>query len=66
MIEREFRAGTPVIGVRPPAEPSRSPTAGGRVQDVDFAPSAVADDYTKRMRAFLDESILPAEAEYDA
>jgi acyl-CoA dehydrogenase len=33
---------------------------------VDFAPSAVADDYTKRMRAFLDESILPAEAEYDA
>jgi acyl-CoA dehydrogenase len=33
---------------------------------VDFAPGAVADDYTKRMRAFLDESILPAEAEYDA
>jgi acyl-CoA dehydrogenase len=33
---------------------------------VDFALSAVADDYTKRMRAFLDESILPAEAEYDA
>ena len=33
---------------------------------MDFAPSAVADDYTKRMRAFLDESILPAEAEYDA
>jgi acyl-CoA dehydrogenase len=33
---------------------------------VDFAPSAVADDYTKRMRAFLEESILPAEAEYDA
>jgi acyl-CoA dehydrogenase len=33
---------------------------------VDFAPSAAADDYTKRMRAFLDESILPAEAEYDA
>jgi acyl-CoA dehydrogenase len=33
---------------------------------VDFALGAVADDYTKRMRAFLDESILPAEAEYDA
>ncbi|MDT7745645.1 MAG: acyl-CoA dehydrogenase [Actinomycetota bacterium] len=33
---------------------------------MDFAPGAVADDYTKRMRAFLDESILPAEAEYDA
>ncbi|GAA4819591.1 acyl-CoA dehydrogenase family protein [Actinomycetospora corticicola] len=33
---------------------------------MDFAPSAVADDYTKRMRAFLEESILPAEAEYDA
>jgi acyl-CoA dehydrogenase len=41
---------------------------GGRWESpgVDFAPSAVADDYTKRMRAFLDESILPAEAEYDA
>ncbi len=33
---------------------------------MDFAPGAVADDYTKRMRAFLDESILPAEAEYEA
>ncbi len=33
---------------------------------VDFAPGAVADDYTKRMRAFLDEQVLPAEAEYDA
>jgi len=31
---------------------------------VDFAPSAVADDYTKRMRAFLDDRILPAEAAY--
>jgi acyl-CoA dehydrogenase len=31
---------------------------------VDFAPSAVADDYTKRMRAFLDDRILPAEASY--
>jgi len=34
------------------------------VQAVDFAPSAVADDYTKRMRAFLEEKILPAEADY--
>jgi acyl-CoA dehydrogenase len=34
------------------------------VQVVDFAPSAVADDYTKRMRAFLEEKILPAEADY--
>jgi len=25
---------------------------------VDFAPSAVADDYTKRMGAFLDDRIL--------
>ena len=33
---------------------------------VDFAPGAVADDYTERMRAFLDEQVLPAEAEYDA
>ena len=33
---------------------------------VDFAPSAVAADYTERMRAFLDEKILPAEPEYDA
>jgi acyl-CoA dehydrogenase len=33
---------------------------------VDFEPSAVAADYTKRMRAFLDEKILPAEAEYEA
>jgi acyl-CoA dehydrogenase len=31
---------------------------------VDFAPSAVADDYTKRMRAFLDDRILPAEDAY--
>jgi acyl-CoA dehydrogenase len=31
---------------------------------VDFAPSAVADDYTKRMRAFLDDRIIPAEAAY--
>ena len=36
------------------------------MRDVDFAPSAVADDYTKRMRAFLDEKVLPAEAAYDA
>ncbi len=34
------------------------------MQAVDFAPSAVADDYTKRMQAFLDEKILPAEAGY--
>jgi acyl-CoA dehydrogenase len=33
---------------------------------VDFAPSAVAADYTERMRAFLDEKILPAEPVYDA
>ncbi|HEY0813968.1 MAG TPA: acyl-CoA dehydrogenase family protein [Pseudonocardia sp.] len=31
---------------------------------MDFAPSAVADDYTKRMHAFLEEKILPAEAPY--
>jgi acyl-CoA dehydrogenase len=31
---------------------------------VDFAPSAAADDYTKRMRAFLDDRILPAEDAY--
>jgi acyl-CoA dehydrogenase len=35
------------------------------VLGVDFAPSAVADDYTKRMRAFLDDRILPAEAAYE-
>jgi acyl-CoA dehydrogenase len=33
---------------------------------VDFEPSAVAADYTKRMRSFLDEEVLPAEAGYDA
>jgi acyl-CoA dehydrogenase len=32
---------------------------------VDFAPSAAADDYTKRMRGFLDDRILPAEASYE-
>ena len=31
---------------------------------MDFAPSAAADDYTKRMRAFLDDRILPAEDAY--
>jgi acyl-CoA dehydrogenase len=31
---------------------------------VDFAPSAAADDYTKRMRAVLDDRILPAEDAY--
>ena len=29
--------------------------------EVDFAPSAVAQDYTDRMRAFLDEVVVPAE-----
>ena len=33
---------------------------------MDFALSAKADDYSKRMRAFLEESILPIEAEYEA
>ncbi len=33
---------------------------------VDFEPSAVAADYTKRMRAFLDEKVLPAEAGYES
>ncbi|WP_132428659.1 acyl-CoA dehydrogenase family protein [Pseudonocardia endophytica] len=33
---------------------------------MDFAPSALASDYTERMRAFLDEKILPAEPVYDA
>ena len=33
---------------------------------MDFEPSAVAADYTQRMRAFLDEKVLPAEASYDA
>jgi acyl-CoA dehydrogenase len=33
---------------------------------VDFEPSAVAADYTKRMRAFLDEKVMPAEAGYEA
>ncbi|GAA4708295.1 acyl-CoA dehydrogenase family protein [Pseudonocardia yuanmonensis] len=33
---------------------------------MDFEPSAAAADYTKRMRAFLDEEVLPAEAAYDA
>ena len=34
--------------------------------DVDFEPSAAAADHTARMRAFLDEKVLPAEPEYDA
>jgi acyl-CoA dehydrogenase len=33
---------------------------------VDFAPSAAAADHTVRMRAFLEEEVLPAEAAYDA
>lgn len=36
------------------------------MQVVDFEPSTAAADFTKRMRAFLDEKVLPAEAEYDA
>jgi acyl-CoA dehydrogenase len=36
------------------------------VLGVDFAPSAVADDYTKRMRAFLEERIVPAEEVYES
>jgi acyl-CoA dehydrogenase len=66
MIGQEFRRGAPEGDSVWSRALSRSPAAGGRVQGVDFAPGAVADDYTKRMRAFLDESILPAEAEYDA
>jgi acyl-CoA dehydrogenase len=33
---------------------------------VDFAPSAAATGWTARMRAFLDEEVLPAEAAYEA
>ncbi|MFP5019621.1 acyl-CoA dehydrogenase family protein [Pseudonocardia phyllosphaerae] len=33
---------------------------------MDFAPDDVAADYTARMRAFLDEKILPAEPAYEA
>jgi acyl-CoA dehydrogenase len=33
---------------------------------VDFEPSTVAADHTKRMRAFLDEKVLPAEAGYES
>jgi acyl-CoA dehydrogenase len=33
---------------------------------VDFEPSAAAADYTKRMRAFLEEKVLPAETPYEA
>jgi acyl-CoA dehydrogenase len=36
------------------------------VQAVDFEPSSVAADHTRRMRAFLDEKIIPAEAGYEA
>jgi acyl-CoA dehydrogenase len=36
------------------------------VQVVDFEPSTVAADHTERMRAFLDEKVLPAEAEYES
>ena len=33
---------------------------------MDFEPSSAAADYTERMRAFLDEKVLPAEPEYEA
>jgi acyl-CoA dehydrogenase len=33
---------------------------------VDFSPSDTAVEYTNRMRAFLDEAVLPAEPVYDA
>ncbi|WP_308283054.1 acyl-CoA dehydrogenase family protein [Pseudonocardia nigra] len=33
---------------------------------MDFEPSTVAADHTTRMRAFLDEKVLPAEPAYDA
>ncbi len=33
---------------------------------MDFSPSAKAEDYTTRMRAFLHEHVLPAEGAYDA
>ena len=33
---------------------------------MDFEPSTAAAEYTKRMRAFLDEKVLPAEAGYEA
>jgi acyl-CoA dehydrogenase len=33
---------------------------------MDFGPSDTAVDYTNRMRAFLNESVLPAELGYDA
>ncbi|MGD9987350.1 acyl-CoA dehydrogenase family protein [Pseudonocardia sp.] len=33
---------------------------------MDFEPSAAAADHTRRMRAFLDEKVLPAERTYDA
>jgi acyl-CoA dehydrogenase len=33
---------------------------------VDFSPSDTAVDYTNRMRAFLDEAVLPAEPVYEA
>ncbi len=33
---------------------------------MDFEPSAAATDHTKRMRAFLEEEVLPAESVYEA
>jgi acyl-CoA dehydrogenase len=40
-------------------------TKRGWLRFVDFEPSAVADDYTKKMRAFLEEKVLPAESRYE-
>src|SRR5271168_17459 len=33
---------------------------------MDFTPSPTAQDYIKRVQAFLDESVFPAEPEYEA
>ena len=46
--------------------PSRHPGPRCEGAEVDFAPSAAAKDYTARMRAFLDEAVLPAEKVYEA
>jgi acyl-CoA dehydrogenase len=39
---------------------------GRSLNRVDFRPSDTAVDYTNRMRAFLDEAVLPAEPVYEA
>src|SRR5690606_36727987 len=54
----------PTIGPRMRLQPGR--VVCGWVLVVDFEPSTVAADYTRRMREFLDERIIPAEAEYEA